>query len=248
MKTSALILCICLLSYTYTSCAQEHTLNASQNKTGYIMAEMGNGNRESPIDILSSSGKQVNTHKIEFHYHPFPESVTNLGHTVQVGCDSGNTVHFDNHVYDLKQFHFHTPSEHLIDGVTYPMEMHMVNVLKQKNNDTPVYLVVGLLFKEGKENPFLEKFLKDIPNKTGTTNHLPGKYIDISKLLSQAGALNYYHYDGSLTTPPYSETVTWEVVKHIFEASPEQIEKLNSIEGNNARHIQQVHNRKIDNN
>ena len=135
-----------------------------------------------------------------------------------------------------------------VDGFTDPMELPMVNMLKQEHKQTPVYLVVGLLFKEGKANPFLDKFLNSIPDSTGATNHLSNEFLNINELLSQAGPLHYYHYEGSLTTPPYTEAVTWQVVKHIFEASPEQIEKLNRIEGNNARHFQHLNDRKIDNN
>jgi len=29
--------------------------------------------------------------------------------------------------FELKQFHFHTPSEHTIDGEYFPLEMHMVH-------------------------------------------------------------------------------------------------------------------------
>ena len=212
------------------------------------MAEPDHGNRQSPVNIVSSDSKHTAVHKIVFNYHPSTKTVVNLGHTVQVKYDDGNTLRYEGRVYDFKQFHFHTPSEHLIDGITYPMELHMVHILKQEGSQTPVYLVVGLLFKEGKANPFLDKFLNSIPDSTGATNHLSNEFLNINELLSQAGPLHYYHYEGSLTTPPYTEAVTWQVVKHIFEASPEQIEKLNRIEGNNARHFQHLHDRKIDNN
>ena len=57
---------------------------------------------------------------------------------------------------------------------------------------------------------------------------------------------NFYHYQGSLTTPPYTETVQWFIFKDIIEASPEQIKTISTIEGNNARHIQGVFTRVID--
>jgi carbonic anhydrase len=248
MKVLAILLCAGLSAYACTGYAQEHNLSATQHEQLYTMAEPDHGNRQSPINIVSSDSKHAAIHKIAFNYHPSTKTVLNLGHTVQVKYDDGNTLRYEGRVYDFKQFHFHTPSEHLIDGITYPMELHMVHTLKQESNQTPVYLVVGLLFKEGKANPFLDKFLNAIPDSTGATNHLSNEFLNINELLAQAGSLHYYHYEGSLTTPPYSETVTWLLVKHIFEASPKQIEKLNRIEGNNARHFQQLHDRKIDNN
>lgn len=55
--------------------------------------------------------------------------------------------------------HFHTPSEHLIDGMTFPMELHIVNQVPPVNQgDTPHYLVIAALFKMGKENKFISEF------------------------------------------------------------------------------------------
>ncbi len=214
----------------------------------YTTAEENQGTRQSPVNILTLDSKHKTIHKILFNYHPSTETVVKMTHTVQVNYDSGNSISYENKLYDFKQFHFHTPSEHLIDGVTYPMELHMVHVLQQPGSNKPVYLVIGLLFKEGKENPFFNKFFNIIPDSTGAVSHPSNQFINMNELLAQAKQLHYYHYDGSLTTPPFTETVTWMVVKHVFEASPQQIEKLNRIEGNNARHFQDLHGREIENN
>lgn len=244
----ALMLCVGLSVYACTGYAQENNLGATQHEQLYSMTEADHGIRQSPINIISSNSKHAPLPKIAYNYHASTKTVVKLKHTVQVNYDAGNTLRYEGRLYDFKQFHFHTPSEHLIDGITYPMEMHMVHVLKQEGNQTPVYLVVGLLFKEGKANPFLDKFINAIPDSTGATNHLSNEFININELLAQAGSLHYYHYEGSLTTAPYTETVSWLLVKHVFEASPAQIEKMNSLEGNNARHVQELHDRKIDNN
>ena len=242
------MLCIGLSGYACTGYAQENHLSATQHEQLYSMTEPDHGIRQSPINIISSGSKHATLPKMAFNYHASTKTIVKPGHTVQVVYDAGSTLRYENRLYDFKQFHFHTPSEHLIDGITYPMELHMVHVLKQEGNQTPVYVVIGLLFKEGKANPFLNKFINAIPDSTGATNHLSNEYVNINELLNQAGPLHYYHYEGSLTTAPYTETVNWLVVKHVFEASPEQIEKMNSIEGNNARHVQALHDRKIDNN
>jgi carbonic anhydrase len=49
--------------------------------------------------------------------------------------------------FDLKQFHFHAPSEHLIQGTSYPMEAHFVHADKDGN-----LAVIAVMFKEGSEN------------------------------------------------------------------------------------------------
>ena len=247
MKITALMLCVSLC-YAGTGYSQEtHALTAHYEQR-YLLPELEPGSRQSPVNILTLDSKHKTIHKIIFNYHPSTETVVKMAHTIQVNYDSGNTIGYENRLYDFKQFHFHTPAEHLIDGVTYPMELHMVHLLQQSASQKPVYLVIGLMFKEGKENPFINKFFNILPDSTGAVSHPPNQFININELLAEAKQLHYYHYDGSLTTPPFTETVTWMVVKHIFEASPAQIEKLNRIEGNNARHFQELHDRKIENN
>lgn len=136
-----------------------------------------------------------------------------------------------------------------MDGMTFPLEMHMVHTLPGiKKGDDPVYLVVGILFKEGKENPFLDEFMNAIPSEEEKENKVDGGTVNINDLKNQFSDLGYYHYQGSLTTPPYTETVTWLVVKEILQASPDQIRRLNKLEGNNARHVQAMYGRKVDNN
>ena len=139
--------------------------------------------------------------------------------------------------------HFHTPSEHLIDGITYPMEMHMVTTLNdQPEGETTEYLVLAFLVRMGKENKFISNFIDQIPKEEGGINKVDLNALTDSKTSNVADLLkelnSYYHYKGSLTTPPYTENVNWYVMKKIFEASPEQILRINSIEGDNARHFQ----------
>ena len=50
----------------------------------------------------------------------------NLGTTVEVVAEAGGSMSFGGVDYELQQFHFHLPSEHLDDGQSLAMEMHMV--------------------------------------------------------------------------------------------------------------------------
>lgn len=220
-----------------------------EEQQGYTLPGLDHGLSQSPINIHSNESVDSSTHSITMNYSESSEDVVNLGHTIQVNYDAGNTISFDGKTFDFKQFHFHTPSEHLIDGMTYPLEMHMVHTLPGvKKGGDPVYLVVGILFKEGKENPFLNEFMDAIPNDANKEYKVQGGTVNINDLKDQFTDLGYYHYQGSLTTPPYTETVTWLVVKQILEASPDQIQRLNKLEGNNARHVQAMYDRKVDRN
>ena len=231
------------------TCCAPTVLVGQESKRGQVHPIPGlkHGLCQSPINILTRAVAKETPHSIVLDYKKSTERVRNLGHTIEVEYDAGNTITFDGRVFDFRQFHFHTPSEHLVDGVTYPMEMHMVHTLKERNaeNET-VYLVIGALFKQGRENPFLNEFISAIPKQAGDENVVRGGSVNVNDLFQLAPKLEYYHYDGSLTTPPYTETVTWLIIKHVFEASPAQIATFKKLEGNNARHVQALFGRKVD--
>jgi carbonic anhydrase len=214
----------------------------------YIMPGLDHGFEQSPINIISSANES-GKHNITLYFKDEVNKIENLGHTVQLDFAEGSTITQDDTTFAFKQCHFHTPSEHLIDGITYPMEMHIVNLMPNADkNATPQYLVIGVLFKEGKENKFIADFLKAIPKEEHETAPLKTKTVKLADLFGTIPKElkgNYYSYKGSLTTPPYTESVRWYISKHIFEASAEQIEAINKIEGNNARHVQALYGRTI---
>jgi carbonic anhydrase len=203
---------------------------------------------QSPINLLTANiEKGLELHKFVVHFQDEITAVENLGHTIQIDFKQGSTITSDGLTYTFKQMHFHTPSEHLIDGVTFPMELHIVSV-NEKNPTVPHYLVIGVLFKMGKENPFINEFLSEIPHQEHSKTVVKTNSIKLRGFLSLGDLEHHYHYKGSLTTPPYSESVNWFVLKRIFEASPEQIQAINAIEGNNARHIESKNNRLVEDN
>ncbi len=109
------------------------------------MPGLKHGLAQSPINILSDQSEH-RKHNITFNFKDEINKVQNLGHTIQLDFEPGSTVNVDGKTFEFKQVHFHTPSEHLIDGITYPMEMHVVNTLAgQDKEDTTEYLVILFL-------------------------------------------------------------------------------------------------------
>ena len=97
-------------------------------------------------------------------------------------------------------------------------------------------------------NAFLDLFINDIPENEEEVRKVSLDVVKDADFFKNdpIGDLNScYKYRGSLTTPPYTETVTWLVIKRIMEASPEQIMYMNALEGDNARHIQATNDRAI---
>ena len=215
---------------------------------GYALPRFDEKLSQSPINILSDSTLTDTNQQVSLKFGTAITEIENLGHTIQLDFKAGNDFTVGGKTFTSRQFHFHTPSEHLIDGVTYPMEMHIVNILKDSNaGKSPQYLVVGFLFKMGKENQFLKEFLNTIPEEEHNSPLPEGKvnFGDLFAMIQNKVMSGYYSYKGSLTTPPYSESVTWIISKYILEASPEQIFTIEKLEGDNARHVQALHARKV---
>jgi carbonic anhydrase len=72
------------------------------------------------------------------------------------------------------------------------------------------------------------------------------KLNDLFVKISKGEKMSYYKYQGSLSTPPYSESVNWTIANKIIEASEEQISRIEKLEGNNARHVHALNNRKME--
>lgn len=223
----------------------------AEENTLYAFPGLGHGLIQSPVNILTDN-PAVGRHTIHTDFrHTRAASIVNTGHTVELDFEPGSAIAFDDKNYELKQCHFHTPSEHLIDGVTYPMEMHCVNLRPEveAKEGIPEYLVMGFLFKMGAENRFISEFLNRAPASPASTELSAAEPVYIEDLLNplpHSETERFYTYKGSLTTPPYTETVTWVVTQHIFEASPEQIQTINRLEGNNARHVQALYSRQVE--
>jgi carbonic anhydrase len=212
----------------------------------YTPPGLAHGLVQSPVNILSGQAEGGH-HEIAINlHHAEPDHLENKGHTIQLDFQPGSSVTFDGNEYQLKQFHFHTPSEHQIDGITYPMEGHIVNMIEPKTpEDPPRYLVVSFLFRMGDVDPFISSFLDQVPSEEG------GEDLEAGQVYLSPNDRNpeykYYHYRGSLTTPPYTETVEWLIVKEIQQASPEQIRRIHLLEGDNARLVQALYGRKVEN-
>jgi carbonic anhydrase len=195
------------------------------------------GKTQSPIDIQHEI-KAAKAVSIKFNYATDASEILNNGHTVQANVAAGSSITVDGIDFQLQQFHFHTPSENLIHGKSFPMEMHLVHADKDGN-----LAVVAVMIKESKENAALAKLWTQMPQNADEKNVLTAK-VNPSSLLPKSRG--YYRFDGSLTTPPCSEGVRWMVLKDPINASKEQIEAFAKVvHGHDARPAQQVRARII---
>lgn len=211
-----------------------------------VYADCAEGMHQSPINIATSELTEGINY--DLNYKPIPsfhiahnehmEEIIDNGHTIQVTVDEGSDITIEGKVYTLKQFHFHTPSEHTIDGEHYPMEMHMVH---QSTDDQ--LAVVSLMIAEGDPNANFDKIIAHIPDTKSEAKHVDDTDLDINQSLPSD--IYAYHYVGSLTTPPCSENVQWLVLKELLSLSSEQIHAFSSKIGDNNRPVQAVNDREV---
>jgi carbonic anhydrase len=158
----------------------------------------------------------------------------NNGHTIQANVPEGSQSELNGQTYDLIQFHWHRPSEHTVDGDPFAMELHFVHADASGN-----LAVLGVLLKEGDANPLYDILWEGQPEE-GEANTLSD--VDFSRLLP--GDLTTYVYAGSLTTPPCSEGVAWNVLETPAGISAEQVRAF--LYDGNARLVQPVNDRSVE--
>jgi carbonic anhydrase len=197
-------------------------------------AACGTGKSQYPIDVANPLEQDLTN--ISFHYQPSKVNILNNGHTVQVNYDAGSYIELDNSRYDVVQFHYHAPSEHTLDGESFPAELHIVH----RNADGNL-AVVGVLLKEGSENAAYQPFIRNLPvEKTDPKD--AGVTINAIDLLPPVEMT--FRYSGSLTTPPCTEGVNWLLMTTPFELSAQQLIALDSLfEGGNNRPVQPINDR-----
>jgi len=193
------------------------------------------GTQESPIDLRGAVPARLGDLGIE--WRPVPLRVANTGHSIQVDAPPGGRLTMEGRTYELLQFHLHHPSEHLLDGRRFPMEIHFVH--RGPGND--LLGVVAVLVEHGASNEALEAVLANMPAEAGTSRAVEGATVQPHRLLpAERGHLRY---EGSLTTPPCSENVDWAVLTRPIQASPAQVDAFERLYANNARPLQPLHRR-----
>ena len=198
------------------------------------------GSEQPPINIVSSQaiedkrlgGKQI-------YYEPTTFTLHNNGHTIQANATTEkNRLVVEGKEYKLVQFHFHTPSEHQLNGQNYDLEIHFVH-----KDESGKLAVLGVMIQEGRENKVLAKVWDKLPKKESKKEASEKYMIYLKALLPQNQTS--FHYDGSLTTPPCTEDVKWIVFEQPIEMSKKQIKAFQQIFKNNHRPVQPLNEREI---
>ncbi len=199
------------------------------------------GKRQSPINIIDYKTEiDPNLKPLDIHYSNSVKihEVTNNGHSIQYNFEKGDFIYLKDEKYELHQIHFHEASEHTINGIRYPLEMHMVHI-----NRGGKIAVLAVMAEEGKSSApftFLERYL---PVRSGETKQIDANF-DLS--LNLPKNREYYTYEGSLTTPPCTQRVSWYVFKTPITISLHQVKQLKELMPlNNYRDEQALNGRTV---
>jgi carbonic anhydrase len=211
---------------------------------GYELCEQGRA--QTPIDIVTGDAVPTAMSELPLAFVNYDRDIAiqllDNGHTLQVVVPSTRTVDephvvFDGTPYWLVQFHHHSTSEHTIDGVGAPFEVHFVHA-----SADDALLVVGVLLDDGDPDPTLDELLANDPGHghetTCSTSVRPDTIVPVGDA--------FYHYAGSLTTPGCSEGVQWFVASTHETASVDQSEFWQeTFEGTTNRPIQPLNGRTV---
>lgn len=201
-----------------------------QESWSFISGEM-----QSPIHIKTENLIPVdcrNDNTLSLIIDEDIDQVLDNGHSLEVKAHGEAKI--NGRYFKLLQFHFHTPSEHLIDEEQYPIEIHFVT--ESSDGRLAVIAVMGVL---GEENPALTQMFADLEN------HVTCRNEAVHALLPKE-MNRYYHYLGSLTIPPLTENVEWYILKETVSLSKLQLEKFESYYQGNNRDIQCLCHRVVE--
>ncbi|KAL2161867.1 hypothetical protein VTH06DRAFT_7651 [Thermothelomyces fergusii] len=222
------------------------------------------GTRQSPIDMVDGVFELVQGSDVELTVNDMPEGAEfeNLGTTVEV-ITQGGSLKVGDKQFELQQFHFHLPSEHLDNGTSQAMEMHMV--FQSEAQEIAVigtYINIAdadataaaagparrsrILGRRQEAAPpangaastataVLETIFSVVDKIAvpGTKTTTPG--LAMSEIVDVLRAGAFQTYSGSLTTPPCSEGVSWHVATARLAVSPATFLKARDVIGFNAR-------------
>ncbi len=195
------------------------------------------GKSQSPLDIR---GPFVKTRTVvTTDYKEGPLKMINNGHTIQVNVPPGSKIRIDGVPHELLQFHFHRPSEEKIDGKPMAMVVHFVHKSAEGK-----LAVLGVLLKEGNENPGIKTLWANMPLEEGPEVVAEGVNFNPANLLPRE--FDFYSYEGSLTTPPCTEGVRFFILKSTVNVAKEQVAAFPF--KRNARPVQELNGREITTN
>ncbi|KAL4571736.1 hypothetical protein LXL04_018501 [Taraxacum kok-saghyz] len=200
------------------------------------------GKLQSPINIDVVQA-EMQPPDLKMAYKDAPVKLVNEGFDLNVEWqgDAGG-IEIGGVNYKLVHSHWHTPSEHTIDGKRFDAELHLVH-----SSGKEELAVMGCLYTIGQPDPLIQSVAEKMKKLSGTAKGIDAGTISASDI--KCGGKKYFRYIGSLTTPPCTEGVTWTIAGDVRTISQDQFQMIRGLVEpdfqENARPIQLAGDRPI---
>ncbi len=194
------------------------------------------GQQQSPINLTAPVEAEFAGAEIDWADETAGVVVDN-GHTVQINVENAGGVTIGGTSYSLLQFHFHAASEHTINGRHSPMEVHFVH-----QSEAGDLAVIGVMVERGDALATLDSVWAAMPADSQASPGIAARLYLNDFLPADRSA---FRYQGSLTTPPCSEIVSWTVLTHPVTATPAQIATFETRHPDSFRPVQSLNRRYV---
>lgn len=192
------------------------------------------GKKQSPINLVWRKPNSK-APRMDFSYTNAQAQVDTTSQVPKLVFNGANQLLLSGKVFNLEHIEFHSPSEHQLSSTQLSMEIQFVH--KAINGGGTAILSVFVI--EGRENALFNELWTQFLAGSGIVQ------LDAAQLIPPSKT--YYHYIGSLTSPPCTEGVEWIVFNTPAELSREQILAFRSKFAENNRPVQPLNGRKLSN-
>lgn len=194
------------------------------------------GLHQSPIDIPRHAF--LTRQWVKTHWGAELGKVLSDGQSVKVDLSGKVRFDVDRKSFRAKEIHLHSPSEHQLSGLSYPMEIQMI--LETGRGDK---IAVAAFAEIGSENPEFEKILSKLKTDgSGAIQSIDN--LAVSHLFPDD--FSAYRYHGSMTVPPCAEGYAWSILRKPIELSAHQLAAFRKHVSSNSRPIQPFNGRKFE--
>ncbi|WP_099223525.1 carbonic anhydrase family protein [Listeria costaricensis] len=198
------------------------------------------GTAQSPIDLQLEHVAKYHGELLQFYYEKMTYTVKRIENSVHLfPLDNTQYLMYNEEKYTLAAFHAHIPSEHLLNGKKFDIEWHFVHENVQGDK---LVLAVWMHVDQNSQAALgeLPRYFQEVFVDFDTERSIS---LEVERFLPKRKA--FYTYQGSLTTPPTVEGVTWVILKEAVAIDGQDLEKLDTVIGETNRPVQPLNGREI---
>jgi carbonic anhydrase len=198
-------------------------------------ARCASGRRQSPIDLGSANPGRRGDLAVSYHFNKL--TVVDLHWTLQVLAVPGGLMSYRGVQHDLVELHFHVPAEHTIAGSQAALEAHFVHQAPDRSLS-----VIAVLFDADRGTHVVDDLITAFPDEPGGVRTFE-RLRDIQRIIPLSSPR--YRYEGSRTTPPCGENVSWIVMSEHRNVGHEALTAFAERYAPNNRPTQPINDREV---